>query len=206
MVGSGHCPAPARTGRADPIVHTTSPKELRDRRKSRVAFLSASGLTARQSRFVEEYLVDLSASRAGVRAGFSIRMGPRLVRKSAVAAAIQAAVAERSRRTRVSQDSVIDELAKLAFSNMRDLVSWGPDGVRVRDSVLLTEHASVSVAEVSHVATTVGSSTKLRLHDKVAALRLLGQHLGMFGTEHDAAGGSLTTGAYVLMGGQTVFF
>ena len=172
--------------------------------------MSCPSLTARQSRFVEEYLVDLNATRAAVRAGYSTRsadkLGARLVAKGGVAAAIRVAISERTARTQVSQDSVIDELVKLAFSNIRDLVCWGPDGVRVRDSGLLAQHTSVTVAEVSHVSTTSGSSTKVRLHDKVAALRLLGHHLGMFGKERDCLAGSVTERAYVMISGRKVFF
>ena len=76
------------------------------------------GLTPRQERFVEEYLVDLNATAAARRAGYSAitadRIGPELLGKPCVAQAIQAAKEERSKRTALTQDYVIDKLKAIA--------------------------------------------------------------------------------------------
>ena len=167
-----------------------------------------TALTPRQSRFVAEYLIDLSATNAAVRAGYSVRsadtLGPRLVRKSHVGAAIVSAMAERTKRTNVTQDSVVAELAAIAFSDMRTFAEWGPGGVNLTDSALIAADARC-VAEVSQTHSVGGGSLKIRLHDKVRALELLGRHVGLFTVrDHDQSGtGAL---AFVVLGGQRIFF
>ncbi len=67
--------------------------------------------TPRQARFVDEYLIDLNATQAAIRAGYSAKnadkIGPELLGKSRVSAAIAEAQAKRSERVSVSQDDVV---------------------------------------------------------------------------------------------------
>lgn len=81
-------------------------------------------LTEKQKRFVEEYLVDLNATAAAKRAGYSEktadRIGPELLGKTCVSAAIQEAIKKRQKRTQITQDRVISELGKVAFSDADD--------------------------------------------------------------------------------------
>lgn len=141
-------------------------------------------LTPKQRRFVEEYLVDLNATQAAIRAGYSRKtaasQGERLLRNVEVKAAIQAAMKARQERTEITQDRVIAELAKIAFGDQRRVMTWGPTGVKLRDSNELTGEEAAIVAEVSESVTATGGTLKLKTHDKVGALKLLGEHLGMF--------------------------
>lgn len=76
-------------------------------------------LTPRQQRFVEEYMVDLNASAAARRAGYTGEpntIGPRLLANVSVAAAISAAKAQRSERTGVTVARVLDDLQRLQRS------------------------------------------------------------------------------------------
>ncbi len=77
-----------------------------------------SDLTPRQARFVEEYLLDLNATQAAIRAGYSARnadkIGPELLGKTRVAEAVKAAQQARSGRTEITQDEVIQGLKKEA--------------------------------------------------------------------------------------------
>ncbi len=142
-------------------------------------------LTPRQARFVDEYLVDLNATQAAARAGYSDPgKGRQLVTKSNVAAAIAARIQARQARTEVTQDNVIRELARIAFGDRRDLMEWGPDGVRLIPSDQLTADQAAQVAEVSETVTLAGGSIKLKAHDKVKALELLGRYLGMFAIDN----------------------
>ncbi|MFQ6018808.1 MAG: terminase small subunit [Kiloniellaceae bacterium] len=141
-------------------------------------------MTPRQRRFVEEYLIDLNASRAARRAGYSARSasayGPRLLRRPEVAAAIAEAQAARVKRTRVDADRVVEELAKVAFGDPRKLFSWGPRGVVLRDSGELTEAEAALVSEVSESRTAAGGTRRVKLHCKLSALTALAKHLGLF--------------------------
>ena len=99
--------------------------------------MTLRSMTPRQHRFVEEYLVDLNATQAARRAGYSAKSaagrGSRLLRNPAVAAAIEKAQDQRAARTQVSADRVVTELAKVAFGDPRRLFSWGPAGIELRD-------------------------------------------------------------------------
>jgi phage terminase small subunit len=81
-------------------------------------------LTLKQARFAEEYIVDLNGKRAAIRAGYSAKtaevQASRLLRHAQVRAALKAAVQARSKRTQITADSVVTELAKLAFANLGD--------------------------------------------------------------------------------------
>ena len=72
-------------------------------------------MTKKQKRFVEEYLIDLNATQAAIRAGYSPdtaqQMGSENLSKPVIKNAIDKAIAERSRRTGINQDRVIQEIA-----------------------------------------------------------------------------------------------
>ncbi len=144
----------------------------------------AAKFTPKQAEFVRQYLVDLNATAAAIRAGYSERtaksQGQRLLTNVDVSAAIAAAQAEREQRTEITQDRVVSELAKIAFGSARDVMEWGPNGVIFKKSDDLTDDQAAGIAEVSESTTKDGGSLKLKRHDKVKALELLGRHLGMF--------------------------
>ena len=81
-------------------------------------------LTPKQARFVQEYLIDLNAAQAAIRAGYSAKtarvIGHEILSKPDIAAAIKKAMAERAERTRLTGDMVVDELRKIGFANMAD--------------------------------------------------------------------------------------
>jgi phage terminase small subunit len=144
-----------------------------------------AALRPRQRRFVQEYLIDCNAKQAAVRAGYSARhaaqRGYRLRRTPAVARAIAEAQAARAERTLVSADRVVTELAKVAFGDPRRLVSWGPEGIALRESSNLSEAEAALVSEIWESRTAAGGTRKVKLHGKVPALIALARHLGLFG-------------------------
>lgn len=152
-------------------------------------------LTDKQRLFVAEYLKDLNATRAAIRAGYSKRtaysQGQRLLKNVEVAAAVDAALEDRIERTKMEADEVLLELAKLARSNMREYVEWDAARVRLKPSAGLTDDAAAAVAEISQTETEHGGTIKFKLHDKKGALELLGKHLKLFAEryEHTGAGG-----------------
>ena len=150
------------------------------------------GLTPRRRRFVEEYLIDLNATQAALRAGYSPRTAKKeswsLLTDPAVRAAVAGAQAERSRRTSITADRVLEELASIAFADIGDFVSWGRDGVRLNDSSNLAKDQRRAVAEVYQTKTRDGGSVRFKLHDKRAALSDIGRHLGMFKERHEHSG------------------
>lgn len=81
-------------------------------------------LTDRQQAFVAEYLIDFNATKAAERAGYSKRtagkQGTQLLAKSSISEAIEEAKKARQRRTEITQDKVIAEIAKYAFKDASD--------------------------------------------------------------------------------------
>ncbi len=151
-----------------------------------------AGLTARQKRFIEEYLIDLNATQAAVRAGYSPKtageQGSRLLATKSISDKIAEAMAELSRRTGVSQERVIEELAKVAFVNAADVIDFGTGGIP--SSMSENDTAAISSMKVKKVPTKDGENVEreIKFIDKLKALELLGRHFGMF-TENTSLSG-----------------
>lgn len=139
-------------------------------------------LSPRQQRFVEEYLKDLNATQAAIRAGYAPKtadvQGPRLLGNVGVAAAIAEGKRARSERTQISADRVLEEIAAVAFAHMGQYATWHDDKVSLTDSSEVDPRA---VSEVSQRMTRYGNNVGIKLHDKLGALEKLGRHLGMWG-------------------------
>lgn len=154
--------------------------------------MQSSDLNERQRAFVDEYIVDLNATQAAIRAGYSPRTAAeqacRLLTNVKVQAAVQAAKAARSERTEITADNVLRELAAIAFAHMGQYAAWHDDSVSLRDSSDVDPRA---VAEVHQRATRSGVSVSIKLHDKIAALTKLGDHLGIWKKEPVPSGDGL---------------
>jgi len=142
------------------------------------------GLTLKQQRFVEEYLIDLNATQAAIRAGFSVKnagkIGFQLLEKTRIKNAIDKAMAERSRRTGITQDRVLQELAKIAFVNPTDVINM--DDATLKGDANREDTAAINSVRVKTITTENGEITEreVKICDKLKALELLGKHLGMF--------------------------
>jgi phage terminase small subunit len=95
---------------------------------------------------------------------------------------------EQAKRTEITADRVVKELARIAFTDPRKVFRWGPNGVTLLPSDQLTEDEAAIVAEVSETTTESGGSIKGKRFDKLKALELLGRHLGMFVERADITG------------------
>lgn len=141
-------------------------------------------LTAKQQRFVDEYLIDLNATQAAIRAGYStdtaMEQGYQLLQKTSVSNAISQAMAHRSRRTGITQDRVLRELAKVAFVNANDVIDT--DSATVRANATEDDLACIQSVKVKTSESEMGSSSEreIKLYDKMRALEMLGKHLGLF--------------------------
>ncbi len=149
-------------------------------------------LTAKQQRFKEEFLVDLNATQAAIRAGYSEKtaysQGQRLLKNVEVQAAIRQAMQERSERTQITQDQVLREFAVVGFATMGNYLDFGDDGqVRLDFSDLTPEELAV-ISEITQSVHTEGKGDdaktvtriKFKLHNKLSALDSMARHLGMY--------------------------
>ncbi|SDP66004.1 phage terminase small subunit [Filomicrobium insigne] len=141
-------------------------------------------LTEKQTRFVEEFLRDLNATQAAIRAGYSGKtanqIGPKLLDREHVRAAIDSAKALRSERTKIDADWVLQRLVAEAEADVADL--YGDDGdlrpVEEWPHIWrqgLVQGIDVQVVEVE--GEPVATIKKLRLSDRVRRLEMIGKHV-----------------------------
>ncbi|MEG0941924.1 MAG: terminase small subunit [Oscillospiraceae bacterium] len=144
----------------------------------------AGKLNERQKRFADEYLIDLNATQAAIRAGYSPKtaysMGQRLLKNVEVQEHLQMRQKKRETRTEITQDRVLRELANIAFAN-------GTDFAKVKNiggaaAVLLTATAELSEEKKAAIACIKETQCgiEVKTYDKLKALELLGKHLGIF--------------------------
>jgi phage terminase small subunit len=143
----------------------------------------APRLRKRHRKFLAEYLVDLNATKAAIRAGYTERNADahsyRLLRRPDIAAAVAEALAARQGRMQVTAERVLLEYARIGFSDIRDVADWGPKGMSFRPKETLDDHAAAAIAEI--VPSSNGkASGKIKLYDKKAALDALARHTGLF--------------------------
>ncbi|WP_336368975.1 terminase small subunit, partial [Avibacterium paragallinarum] len=142
--------------------------------------------TDKQKRFVEEYLIDLNATQAAIRAGYSknraSELGYQLLQKTTVQQAIEAAQNKRAERVQITQDDVIQmlleniEVASGKKAVIKTEIRKSEDGELVGDDIAQFVYESSSVNK---------------------ALELLGKHLGMFSQKVDltSSDGSMALGS-----------
>ena len=140
-------------------------------------------LTDKQQRFVDEYLIDLNATQAAIRAGYSAKtadqQGSRMLANVKVKQAVAEKQAQRSKRTGVNQDRVVLELAKVAFAKMTDIVdSKG----RIKEDASPDDLACIESIKYKESDNEYGGSVEreVKIASKLKALELLGKHLGMW--------------------------
>jgi phage terminase small subunit len=148
-------------------------------------------LTAKQQRFVDEYLIDLNATQAAIRAGYSTQtaysIGNENLNKPEIRTRIDKAMAERSKRTGVNADRVILELARIAFVNAPDVVDT--KNATVKEDASDDDTAAISSVKVKIVDGDFSSvEREIRFADKLKALELLGKHMGMFKEKIEVTG------------------
>lgn len=146
-----------------------------------------SELRGKQALFVAEYLVDLNATQAAIRAGYSAKtateIGHENLRKPQIAAAIAAANAERSRRTGITADRVLEELAVIAFQDPRHYKPQLLGGIELAEGAPATAMRAVSsikVKQYMHYPRGLVSETEFKFWDKNSALENLGRHFKLF--------------------------
>ena len=148
-------------------------------------------MTEKQKIFADEYLIDLNATRAYRVAYPSVKRdetaaqaGSRMLRNVKVAAYIQERMEERQKRTEITQDRVLEELAAIAFAKATDYAEIKGECVRIKDTDTLNEQQIRAIAGIKEGKFGI----ELKLNDKEKALELLGRHLGMFKDKVEVSG------------------
>ncbi|MGX8702062.1 terminase small subunit [Caproiciproducens sp.] len=158
-------------------------------------------MTNKQKRFCEEYLVDLNATQAAIRAGYSpesaASIGSENMQKPDIRARIDKAIAVQSKRTGINADRVVRELARIALLNPKNVINF-------EDATILANASDDDLAAVASVRVKIiptadgeGIEREIKLYDKGKALEQLGRHLGMF-TDKVEHSGAIDTGSPAL--------
>jgi phage terminase small subunit len=159
---------------------------------------SPSGLSAKQERFAEEYLIDLDAGAAAIRAGYSAHSAKQIGYENLTHPLVSEAIKRNrllvSEIAQINAAMVLKELGRLGFSDIRSIFTQ--DG-RLRPLSSLSRDQSAAIASIE-VVSKCGPVTedgieieythKVKLWDKVAALTNLARHLGMFDADKSGAG------------------
>jgi phage terminase small subunit len=173
------------------------------------------GLTPKQQRFVEEYLVDLNATQAAVRAGYSAKVanreGTRLLSNAVISLAILKRQERRAARVEVSQDQVLRELALLGFSDIGEILDFTGAAPRLRDAHGIPERARRAIASIKVKRYVEGPAKddeepnvvevmEFKLWPKPQALELLARHLGMLKDRATPSEGEVNVGLTIVFG------
>lgn len=140
-------------------------------------------LSDRDGRFVDEYMIDFDAKNAAIRAGYSPKTAKDAYawvdaehpKKPAVREEIERRMARASRRTGITADRILEELARIAFADITDVVD--------ADGKLMDEIDRADSAAIMSVRVKSGddfTEREVRMCDKTRALELLGKRFGMF--------------------------
>ena len=148
-------------------------------------------MTEKRKMFADEYLIDFNATRAYRVAYPNVKnddtaaaAAARLLRNVKVAAYIQERIEERQKRTEVTQDMVINELAAIAFAKATDYAEVVNGFVRIKDTARLSDKQISAIAGIKEGA----NGIEIKMNDKEKALELLGRHLGMFKDKVEVSG------------------
>lgn len=161
-------------------------------------------LTDKQRRFCDEYLIDLNATQAAIRAGYSEKRASeqayQLLQKTTVQNHIAELQKEREKRTEITQDRVLHELALIAFAKASDYARvvekdamvevdgnmvpvLDEDGNQVKYRTvepILTDELTEDQKKAIAVIKKGRDGFEIKPYSKIQALELLGKHLGMF--------------------------
>lgn len=145
-------------------------------------------LTDKQKKFIDEYLVDLNATQAAIRAGYkekaAYRTGAENLRKPQIQEEIQKRMEDRQKRTEITQDMVLQELAAIAFARATDYVSVMGGMVQVKDTDQLSDSQIAAIAGIKETQ----NGIEVKLGSKEKTLELLGRHLGMWNDKINVEG------------------
>lgn len=142
------------------------------------------GLNEMQRRFCDEYLIDLCGKQAAIRAGYSPKsadaQASKLLTQGKVSARIEGLMAQHSKRTGVTQERIIRELARIAFADATDLINM--DDATILEGVSRDDSAVIQSVKVKKIPVDDGFiiEREVRMADKVKALELLGRRHRMF--------------------------
>lgn len=155
-------------------------------------------LTPKEHRFCEEYLIDLNATQAAIRAGYSRhtarQAGSELLSKPVVQAEIERLRDERSERTKINADWVLTRLAAIAEADLNDLYDTTGELLPVEDWPMIWRQGLVAGVDVEQLfegrgeeREQIGVVKKIKTIDRMRAIEMIGKHVNVKAFEERVA-------------------
>lgn len=143
-------------------------------------------LSEKEERFCQEYIIDLNAAASARRTGYSERtakeIGYENLTKPHIIDRIQELKEARSKRTEITADKVLKELAKIGFSNIQDYIE---DDHTIKNLKEIGRNKSAAISSIKKTTRKIGAelvdeTIEFKLYDKKGSLELIGKHIGFF--------------------------
>lgn len=141
-------------------------------------------LSPKQQLFIKEYQIDFNASASAQRSGYSTKnadkIGHELLGKTRVSEQIKVEIDRRARELEITSSRILSELAKIAFFNIADLLETGDDNsLRLRSFDKMDSFSTTAIKNISQGKL----GLNIQLHDKISALKMLGDYLNLWSGE-----------------------
>jgi len=154
-------------------------------------------MTPKQARFIAEYLIDLNATQAAIRAGYSPKtaneQGARLLANASVAAEVAKKTQQQIDRAELTASRTLEEMRRLAFSNVRTLFDANGN---LRPIHTLTDEEAACIASLEVIVKNAQAGDghtdtvhKIKVWDKTRTLEMLGKHFALLTEQVNHSGG-----------------
>lgn len=165
-------------------------------------------MNPKQERFCKEYIIDLNATQAAIRAGYSKKtagqIGERLLKNVEIQKFVSELQKKREERTEITGDMVVRELAKIGFANVQDFLTGGNS---INDISEIDQDKAAAIGSIETTTTVRGKgedqyterTTKIKIWDKTKALEQLGRHTGIFEKDNDQLKPSVTLAPQIIL-------
>lgn len=159
----------------------------------------------KEARFIEEYLIDLNATKAAIRSGFSAKsareIGSRLLKKGNIQEAIARAQAKRAEKLEITADKWLRELALIGFGDIANYMTIDEGGSIIaktfeempadasRALEYIEENRTIKESADGTDSNILNNKIRFKMHDKLKALEMIGKALGFLKDEMKVSGG-----------------
>lgn len=150
-----------------------------------MAINKETGLTDKQERFCQEFLIDLNATQSAIRSGYSVKtsyaIGGENLNKPEIQKRLNELRKPLAEKVGITQEMVLNEFAKIGFANIQDYFKEDLSPENLKELEEDKGRAISSIKRTTFKTDTYSTDTiEFKLHDKIKALENLGKHLGFF--------------------------